>query len=96
MILTPAQYYDIFIRSRNFLEAPVVNIGEIGVDIPRHYGGHLVLLDEMFPGAQIIEYHFPAQDEELGGFDRKSLYLVFLEEDDELLLRAIASNQWSP
>jgi hypothetical protein len=55
----------------------------------------LVNLWELYSGTQIIEYHFPWFDEEYAGMDWKSLYVVFVEEDGGLFLRAIAHGEWT-
>jgi hypothetical protein len=58
-------------------------------------GNTLVNLGELFSGARVIEYHFPRFDSQYDGIDWKSLYLVFVEEEGGLFLRAIAHGEWT-
>ena len=92
MVLTAQEYYDNFIWDQNYLDAPEVFIGD---EVVLFRGNTVVQLDEMFAGAKVIEYHFPFFEEEFAGLDWKSLYLVFVEENGGLFLRAIAHGQWT-
>lgn len=91
LLLTSQEYYDRFIRDQNYLEAPEKFIWSWVVS----RGNTLVNLQEMFTGSQIIEYYFSGFDDEYAGLDWKSLYLVFVEEQGGLFLRAIAHGEWT-
>ena len=91
IILTPMEYYERFIWDRNYLEAPEVLVG----DEVASRGNTLVALGDIFAGARVIEYHFPGLDPAQEGMDWRSLYLVFVEEEGGLFLRAIAHGEWT-
>ena len=50
---------------------------------------------EFYPGAMIVEYHFPGVDPQFEGLDWRSLRLVFLEENNTWYLVCLIHDQWT-
>ncbi|GHW03006.1 hypothetical protein AGMMS50249_7920 [candidate division SR1 bacterium] len=91
MKLTFNDYYNQFIRDADYLTAPEIFQGtEVATR-----GNTIMQLADLFPGSEIIEYHIPGTIEGFDGIDRKSLYLVFVQENGSWELKAIAHGAWT-
>lgn len=65
-------YYQEFIYDHDYANAPEISYNEsVGK------GNLIDNVDEVYPNAITVEYHFPGFDEKLGGMDWASLVLVF-------------------
>ena len=90
ILLTPSQYYEEFIYSEDFVEAP-----EIGYNEVLSSGNMLENQFDVYDLPIIVEYYFAGFDPEFEGLDWRSLRLVFEEYDGEWLLVGIIHNQWT-
>ncbi len=73
--------------------AALTSTAEIGYDEFIGGGNTINNLDDVFPGATIVEYHHPGTGF-YGGLDWTSVRFVFVDEDGSLVLRALVSDQW--
>jgi hypothetical protein len=88
--LTFADYYAEFIYDVDFASAPQVSINErLG------QGNTLDNATEFYPGAMIVEYHFPGFDEQYQGMDWRSLRLVFQDYKGRWVLVGIIHDEWT-
>ncbi len=88
--LTFADYYAKFVYDVDFASAPQVSLN--------HRLGGSTSLDnsaQFYPGAMIVEYHFPGLDSTLDGMDWRSLRLVFVPENNTWYLVGIIHDQWT-
>jgi len=90
IVLTPAQYYDKFIYTADF-----VNADEVGYNTILSSGNMLENQFEVYETPIIVEYYFPKFNPEYEGMDWKSLRLVFEEHEGSWLLVGIIHNQWT-
>ncbi len=88
--LTPAEYYEKFIYTEDFLNAEQVSYNEI-----LRIGNMLENQFEVYEDAIIVEYYFPGFNPEYEGMDWQSLRLVFQQYDGTWLLVGIIHNQWT-
>jgi hypothetical protein len=52
-------------------------------------------INESYPSAIVVEYHFPGFEEKYGGMDWKSLWLVFEKQGSEWYLVGLAHGEWT-
>lgn len=71
----------------------ITSTAEIGYDELIGGGNTINNLEQIFPGATVVEYYHPGTDF-YGGLDWTSVRFVFVEEDGGLVLRALVSDQW--
>lgn len=90
ILLTPAEYYDRFVYSHDFANAPQVGYNEV-----LSFGSMLENQFEAYPGAIIVEYYFPGFDPQYEGMDWKSLRLAFEQYEDSWKLVGIIHNEWT-
>ncbi|HPT75962.1 MAG TPA: hypothetical protein PLL17_00960 [Defluviitaleaceae bacterium] len=88
--LTPAEYYDSFVYSADFINAP-----EIGYNEVLSQGNMLENQFEVYHNPIIVEYYFPGFNPEYEGLDWQSLRLVFEEYEGTWKLSGIIHNQWT-
>ncbi len=72
MEFTPPDYYEAFVYDHDYLKAPKVGYNDI---VGR--GNTANNSFKVYPGAIIVEYHFPGFDKKFEGMDWASLRLVF-------------------
>jgi hypothetical protein len=88
--MTLNEYFDAFVYSADFMNAPQIKKNEIiGT------GNSLNNLEKVYEDADFIEYHFPEFDPEAYGMDWKSLRLVFELYNREYKLVGIIHDQWT-
>lgn len=88
--MTLNEYFDTFIYSADFANAPEIKKNEIiGT------GNSLDNLNKVYGEAEFIEYHFPGFDPEVEGMDWQSLRLVFELFNGEYKLIGIIHDQWT-
>ena len=75
-ILTLGDYFGRYVYDQDYLSAPDIIFNSF---VERGEGNNLF---EFFPGAIVVEYHYPGFDPKREGSDWKSLYLVFEKADD--------------
>ncbi|AKG37295.1 copper amine oxidase N-terminal domain-containing protein [Paenibacillus durus] len=88
--LTFAQYYDKFIYSADFAEAP-----EMGYNQTIGTGNSLNNARSVYPDAIVVEYHYDGFDPQYDGMDWQSLRLVFVKEGGQWMLVGIIHDQWT-
>ena len=90
MKLSFADYFKQFIYNRDFATAKQIGYQRIigrGNTINNNF--------EVYPGAIIVEYHFPGFDPIYDGIDWESLRLVFEEKDGGWYLVGVIHDQWT-
>ena len=88
--LTFNDYYNKFIYDVDFTNAVIIgNNHRIG------QGNSLNNIEQVFPSAVFIEYHFPGFEKQYEGMDWRSLRLVFEKKNDIWYLIAIIHDQWT-
>ncbi|MGB4005930.1 MAG: hypothetical protein WBK22_07790, partial [Halanaerobiales bacterium] len=88
--LTPAEYYEEFIYSADFINAP-----EVGYNKVLSSGNMLENQFDVYDNPIIVEYYFPGFNPEYDGMDWRSLRLVFEEYEGNWKLTGIIHNQWT-
>jgi len=88
--LTFADYYQEFIFDQDYTTAEAVSVNErLG------QGNSLDNSHEAYPGAMVVEYHFPGFNPDYEGMDWVSLRLVFQEFEGRWVLVGIIHDQWT-
>lgn len=88
--LTFRDYYDKFVYSNDFANAPNVSVNEI-----MGHGNAVFNGTEVYQNASYIEFHFPGFDKQYDGMDWQSLALLFVPRDEGWKLVAIVHGQWT-
>lgn len=88
--LTPSEYYDKFIYSKDFVNAEKVGYNEV-----LSFGNALENQFEVYQNPIIVEYYFSGFNPEYAGMDWRSLRLVFEEYEGSWKLVGIINNQWT-
>ena len=88
--LTPQEYYDKFIYTADFVNAP-----EIGYNTVLSSGNMLENQFQVYENPIVVEYYFPGFNPEYEGMDWQSLRLVFEEYEGQWFLVGIIRNQWT-
>jgi len=88
--LTFEEYYEEFIYDQDF-----ANAEEIGYNRTIRLGNYIDNSMEFYPGAIVVEYHFPGFDPKFQGMDWESLRLVFQEEGQIWYLVGIIHDEWT-
>ena len=88
--LTPAAYYKRFIYEHDFAKAKQIGYNKtLGQGNTPHNSG------QVYPGATIVEYHFPGFDPQYGGMDWRSLRLVFERKGNVWYLVGVIHAEWT-
>jgi len=90
MDLSPSEYYEKFVWDVDYSTAPM-----IGQNTRIGFGNTLFNLQEVYPDASFVEFHFPGFDEQYEGIDWCSLILVFEKSNDQWQLIYIIHDQWT-
>jgi hypothetical protein len=85
-----ADYYAKFIYDVDFANAP-----QISLNHRLSTGNSIDNSLEYYPGAMIVEFHFPGFDPQYNGMDWRSLRLIFTEENGTWWLVGITHDQWT-
>lgn len=88
--LTPSEYYERFIYSKDF-----VNAEEVGYNEVLSSGNMFENQFEVYENPIIVEYYFSIFDEDYIEMDWRSLRLVFEEHENNWNLVGIIHNQWT-
>jgi len=84
------EYYEEFVYSADFADPEQMAVNErLG------QGNTINNIDEFYPEASFVEYHFSGFEEEFEGMDWESLRLVFVEEDGAWWLVGIVHDEWT-
>lgn len=88
--LTPGQYFEKFVYSKDFIDAE-----QIGYNTVLSFGNAIENQFEVYSNPIVVEYYFSGFDPEYAGMDWRSLRLVFEEYNGEWYLVGIIHNQWT-
>ncbi|MGE5560728.1 MAG: hypothetical protein ACM3XN_06700 [Chloroflexota bacterium] len=88
--LTFERYFVRFVYDRDFATAP-----KIGYDEVIGKGNTLINIDQVYPDAVFVEYHFPGTDPQYGGMDWRSLRLIFENKGGVWYLVGIVHDEWT-
>lgn len=88
--LTPAQYYEKFIYTQDYIHAE-----EIGYNKVLSLGNMLENQFEVYDDALVVEYYFSGFNPDYSGIDWRSLRLVFQPYQNDWKLVGIINNQWT-
>lgn len=83
-------YFSRFIFDQNYRNAKLFD-----VDKTIGNGNSINNINEIFPNAHFIEFHFDGFDSNLHGMDWRSIRLVFDEIEGNLFLVAIIHDEWT-
>ncbi len=90
IIMSFPAYINRFVYDVDFLHAPQIKLnGFIGK------GNSMNNLENIYPGAEFVEYHFPGFDKKYEGMDWRSLRLVFKKMGKRYYLLGIIHDQWT-
>ncbi len=88
--MTFSEYYDKFIYDKDFANSEEYSLNKVlGI------GNTLVNIEEVYPNAEFVEFHFPGFNPEYEGMDWESLRLVFEKYNDGWMLVGIIHDQWT-
>ena len=88
--LTCPAYFDRFVYTHDFLDAPQTAVNErLGK------GNSIHNIPEAYPDGRFVEYHVPGINPDYGGLDWGSLRLVFVPVDGCWKLVGIVHDQWT-
>lgn len=84
------EYFDTFVTSQDFTQAP-----NIGIDNSQSFGNSIENVAAIFTQGRYVEYYYPQVDPELMGFDWCALKLVFEVYNNQWALVGIIHSQWT-
>jgi hypothetical protein len=91
ILLPYAAYHAKFVYDVDFAHAP-----RIAVDsAPMGTGNTTNNIKSVYPGASVVEYHWPGRDSTLHGMDWRSLWLVFERGNERCSLVGIVHGAWT-
>lgn len=88
--LTPSEYYEAFVYSKDFLNAP-----EVGYNKVLSLGNMIENQFDVYDNPIVVEYYFSGFDPEYEGIDWRSLRLVFEAYENDWRLVGVINNQWT-
>jgi hypothetical protein len=83
-------YYNQFVFDHDYTMADEVSMNRV-----IGQGNTKNNIQEIYPGAYVVEYHFDGFDPKVEGMDWTSLRVVFVQEQEDWRLRAIVHDQWT-
>ena len=90
ILLDFTDYWERFVYSQDFLQAPEVSYNE------QLFSGNMINnAPTVYGGSIIVEYHFDGIEEQYAGIDWRSLRLVFQPYGDEWRLSGIINDEWT-
>lgn len=91
--LTVEQYFDKYVWDHDYRTAPDVRWNRV-----QDRGNTIDNAAAVYPGTQIVEYHFPGFDPQYGGMDWASLRLVLKQNPETKVWRLIGviHDHWTP
>lgn len=90
--LTNAQYLARYVWDHDYRTAP-----QVRWNAAQDHGSMIDNVQDVYPGASVVEYHFPGFDPQYGGMDWRSLRLVLAQNDDgEWSLYGVIHDEWTP
>jgi len=89
--LTYADFHRKFVYDADFLHAPSVAVDSQ----PIGRGNTTNNIVEVYPGASIVEYHWPGRDPSLSGMDWRSLWIVLEPDGNRWRLVGVVHGAWT-
>ena len=90
--LTNADYAKRYVWDHDYRSAP-----EVLWNQKLERGGMVDNVQEVYPGATVVEYHFPGFEAQFEGMDWRSLRLVMAQGDDgNWVLYGVIHDEWTP
>ena len=83
------KYFEEYVYDKNFIQSDTISFNQFVGS-----GNTINNIQEKFPRAKFVEYHFFGS-EMYAGMDWKSLILVFDKVKDQYFLHAIVHNEWT-
>jgi hypothetical protein len=90
ILLDFQQYHQKFVFDLDFFHPEIV-----GYNLEVSSGNSPNNIQDYYPGAVFIEYHFPEVDPQYAGLDWRSLRLVFVEKNSTWVLAAVVHCEWT-
>ncbi len=92
IVMTNMEYLNRYVWDHDYRTAPDVIWNE-----PQTHGSVIDNVQDEYPGASTVEYHFPGFDDQYGGMDWRSLRLVLAQGDDgNYVLYGVIHDEWTP
>lgn len=92
IVMTKAEYVARYVWDHDYRTAP-----EVRWNHEQDHGSVIDNVQKVYPGASVVEYHFPGFDEQYGGMDWRSLRLVLAQLDNgEWALYGVIHDEWTP
>lgn len=90
--MTNAEYLARYVWDQDYRTAPDVRWNAV-----QDRGSMIDNVQDVYPGASVVEYHFPGFDPQYGGMDWRSLRLVLAQNDDaQWTLYGVIHDEWTP
>lgn len=90
--MTNAEYLARYVWDHDYRTAP-----DVRWNTAQNHGSVIDNVQEIYPGASTVEYHFPGFDDQYGGMDWRSLRLVLAQDDDgNYVLYGVIHDEWTP
>ncbi len=90
--MSNTQYLARYVWDHDYRTAPDVRWNHV-----QDRGSVIDNVQQVYPGASVVEYNFPGFDEQYGGMDWRSLRLVLAQDDDgDWVLYGVIHDEWAP
>lgn len=83
-------YFEKFVYDQDFADAPDISVNKL-----LGKGNTAFNVQDVYPGASYVEFHYPGFDGKADGQDWESLILVFTPSGQDWRLCAIVHSQWT-
>jgi hypothetical protein len=92
IVMTNAQYLARYVWDHDYRTAH-----DVRWNATQDRGNVIDNVQDVYPGASVVEYHFSGFDEQYGGMDWRSLRLVLAQDDDgQWTLYGVIHDEWAP
>lgn len=92
IVMTNSQYLARYIWDHDYRTAP-----DVRWNATQDRGNVIDNVQDVYPGASVVEYHFSGFDEQYGGMDWRSLRLVLAQNDaGQWTLYGVIHDEWAP
>jgi len=90
--MTNTEYLARYVWDQDYRTAP-----DVRWNAAQDRGSMIDNVQDVYPGASVVEYHFPGFDPQYGGMDWRSLRLVLAQNDDaQWTLYGVIHDEWTP
>jgi hypothetical protein len=92
IVMTNMEYLNRYVWDHDYRTAPDVRWNAV-----QDRGNVIDNVQQVYPGASVVEYHFPGFDDQYEGMDWRSLRLVLAQNDNaEWTLYGVIHDEWAP